>query len=458
MSTTLRQPRATGTLATRPLSPRLREVLDHARRHVEDGLVPLVLFNDPEIYGAELDRVFARCWIFVAHESEIANPGDYLQRAIGEDPWIVTRDAAGKIHVLFDSCIHHGAQICRGEKGNTTYFECPYHGWTYDTAGHLVAVPQKNRAYKGLATEKLGLHQAAHVDVYRGLIFANLDPEAEPLRDHLGDFRWYLDLHLGLGGGMEVIGEPNRWRVDADWKTAAENFCGDSYHTQTLHRSIGELNLIPKGGVGTGGTFDVHITDISGHATSMRRTGPGTNTLFGYPEELKRQLTMPDLSEGQREVARGSLLHTGTVFPNLSLIHLPAIDSPNRESVSYLGLRQWQPKGPGRMEAVSWVLVPKAASADYRMRAYKASAASFGPSGNFEQDDTIVWSSVARAAKSVLARRGVAMLNFQMGMPGMSEAALLPDWPGPGTAWNTNLEEGVQRTFFRHWLQSMGAE
>jgi phenylpropionate dioxygenase-like ring-hydroxylating dioxygenase large terminal subunit len=319
----------------------------------------------------------------------------------------------------------------------------------------LVAVPQKSRAYKGLAIERLGLHRAAHVDSYRGLIFANLDPDAPPLADYLGDFRWYLDLHLGLGGGMDVIGEPNRWRIDADWKTAAENFCGDSYHTQTLHRSISEQNLIPKGGVGTGGTFDVHITEISGHATSMRRTGPGTNTLFGYPDDLKRHLTMPDLSESQREIARGSLLHTGTVFPNLSFIHLPAIDSPERQSVSYFGLRQWQPKGPGRMEAMSWVLVPRVASADYRRRAYKASVASFGPSGNFEQDDTIVWSSIARAAKTLPARRGAAKLNFQMGMDGMSEAARLSDWPGPGEAWNTNLEEGVQRTFFRHWLRAM---
>ena len=431
-------------------------LLKEMERGLAEGIVPLAIFNEPELYEAELEQIFGRCWMFVAHESELPKPNDFVQRYIGEDSWIVTRGESGKVSVLFNACMHRGTQVCRGDKGNAKYFRCPYHGWTYANSGELVGMPQRSLVYKRLELEKFGLRRAAQVDSYRGLIFANLDPEAEPLADYLGDMRWYLDLHLGLGGGgMEVVGEPNRWRIAADWKLGGDNFSGDSYHTQSLHASIAEHGLIPKGGVGTGGAFDVHVAEISGHSTSMRRTGPGTDTLFGYPTELKRELTMPDLQPAQREIALGSMLHTGHVFPNLSFIHIPAVDSAGGEPATYLSLRQWHPKGAGRMEAWSWILAHKATSPDYRRKAVKVAAASFSPSGNFEQDDMSVWSSISRSARSIPSRRRQTWLNYQMGMEGMGEAKRITDWPGPGIAWNTNLEEGVQRTFYGHWLRRM---
>lgn len=431
-------------------------ILDDVRRNLPDGFVPLNIFNNRDLYEAELEKIFGNCWLFVAHESEIPNVDDFVLRYIGEDSWIISRQEDGQIKALFNSCIHRGTQICRADKGASKYFMCPYHGWRYASNGNLVGMPQRRVAYKGLDFSKNGLHRAPHVDTYRGLIFVNLDPNAMPLGDYLGGMRWYLDLHLGLGaGGMEVIGEPNRWRIQGDWKLGGDNFAGDSYHTQTLHGSIAEANLIPSGGTGTGGSFDLHITEIDGHSTSMRRTGPGTNTVFGYPEDLKRQFDMSGLKEDQKEIARGSLLHTGHVFPNFSFIHMPSLDSPGGEQATFLSIRQWQPKGAGAMEAWSWTLVPKNASSDYKRRAVKNAVANFSPSGNFEQDDTIVWSSISRAASSILARRGLTHLNVQMGMEGISEAAITPDWPGPGIAWNTNLEEGVQRTYYHHWLRRM---
>lgn len=432
---------------------RVGALLDRMDKDLAEGCVPLAIFNDDAVFEAELDRIFGCSWMFLAHESELPGPGDYVRRYIGLDPWIVCRDDSGKVHVLFDSCTHHGTQVCRGDKGTASEFRCPYHGWTYNTAGELIGIPHRREAYKQIEVAAHGLRAAPRMEIYGGLIFASLASEGPSLGEHLGDFRWYLDIHLAPG--MEVIGDPHRWRIEADWKTGAENFSGDSYHTQSLHKSISEKGLIPRGGVGTGGSFDVHITDISGHATSMRRTGPGTDTFFGYPEALRAQFAGGRLSREQLELAAGSLLHTGNMFPNLSFIHMPAVDAPDKVSATSFSLRQWQPRGPGRMEAWSWVLVPAGASEEYRQRAYKTSVASFSPSGNFEQDDTVVWGSIARAGRSILARRGMAKLNYQMGMEGMSNAKVIPDWPGPGIAYNSNLEEGVQRTFFRSWWRAM---
>ncbi len=83
--------------------------------------------------------------------------------------------------------------------------------------------------------------------------------------------------------------------------------------------------------------------------------------------------------------------------------------------------------------------------------AYRAAVASFSPSGNFEQDDSIAWGGVSRAARGQFAKQQNITLNYQMGLEGMSEAKVMTDWPGPGIVYDSNLEEGVQRTFWRHW-------
>ena len=89
------------------------------------------------------------------------------------------------------------------------------------------------------------MFSAAKIATYCGLVFATLDPDAVPFEEYLGRYRWYLDIQLKLTpGGMEVLGEPHRWVVDANWKQGAENFCGDSSHTQMTHRSAIEAGLV----------------------------------------------------------------------------------------------------------------------------------------------------------------------------------------------------------------------
>ncbi len=64
---------------------------------VQDGLVSRKIFIDEAIYRRELEKVFARSWLFLGHESQIANPGDYLTNYMGEDPVIVSRDPSGRV-------------------------------------------------------------------------------------------------------------------------------------------------------------------------------------------------------------------------------------------------------------------------------------------------------------------------------------------------------------------------
>lgn len=439
------------------LSPRISQLLKSMDNELPQGLVPLWIYNDQEVYETELEQIFGRSWIFMAHETEIPNKSDYVVRSIGDDPFIVVRGSDDRIRVLFDSCRHRGSRVCQADKGNTNTFLCPYHGWSYKNTGEIDAIPNRKTAFKGIDESQWGLIPAPRVEAYRGLVFASLDENAKPLTEHLGAYRWYLDIHLGLTpGGMQVVGEPHRWQLDADWKSGSENFSGDSYHTQSLHQSVVRIGFAsPAAGGASGGKNDIHVIECDGHATSIRRKDEGYRNFWGYPPELIALFTCEGLSKEQRELAERSVTHTGTIFPNLSLIHIGLTDVPGTPDTAYFSLRQWCPLGPGRMEVRSWVLVPKEASEQHKAKAYKVAAATFGSAGNFEQDDSVAWSGVARSAAGKFAKSQGLLLNYQMGMEGMSEAKVLPEWPGPGIAYDSNLEEGVQRTFFNHWHRAM---
>ena len=433
------------------------DVLEKMEGDLETGLIPARVFSDPQLYRLELSRIFARSWVFVGHETELPRPGDFALRYIGEDPFIFIRDGDGVIRVLFNGCRHRGSQICRTERGNTAQFTCPYHGWTYDNTGRLTGVPAKHLGYREMNLADWGLFAAPRVSSYCGLVFANLDPDAVPLETYLGQYRWYLDIQFKLSeGGMEVLGEPHRWQVDANWKQGAENFCGDSSHTQMTHRSALDAGVIPSEAAGApGAAFGLQVHDCDGHAVSMRQQKGDAKVFWEYPEGVTRHFSSKRLSKEQFGLAQGAMAHLGTVFPNFSFLHVGLTDSLERPSGGYLSIRVWQPKGPTKTEIWNWFLAPKEASEDYKKRAYQIGMSSFSPSGNFEQDDLAIWPGIARTASSVFAEMNDLKFNYQMGLDDMFDVEPIPDWPGPGVAMPSNAGEGGLRTFHRTWYRKM---
>ncbi|MBM3941183.1 MAG: Rieske (2Fe-2S) protein, partial [SAR202 cluster bacterium] len=111
------------------------------------GLVSREIHVDEDIYKLEQERVFARVWLFVGHESQIPKPGDYFVGRMGEESVIMARDRQDKIHVFLNSCRHRGMKVCRYDEGNTPVFTCPYHGWSFGLDGKLVGVPYFKEAY-----------------------------------------------------------------------------------------------------------------------------------------------------------------------------------------------------------------------------------------------------------------------------------------------------------------------
>ncbi|MEV6509901.1 aromatic ring-hydroxylating dioxygenase subunit alpha [Streptomyces sp. NPDC051642] len=203
---------------------------------VEDDRVAGTLYTGPELFELEMDRIFHRTWVWVAHESEIAKAGDFKTAWIGRRPVIVSRDRRGGINVLLNRCRHRGASVCDVPKGNGNGFTCPYHAWSYALDGTLRGIPYPE-GYENVTEKKDLPLQRLKVGTYAGMIFASFNDEIEPLEDFLGGARLWIDRFMKQGAGypIKVQGE-HKFRFQGNWKIQLENTT-DWYHFPIVHRS-----------------------------------------------------------------------------------------------------------------------------------------------------------------------------------------------------------------------------
>ncbi len=367
---------------------------------------PRVLF-DPEVYRAEQDRIFGRQWLFVAHETHLPGPGDFVTTTMGEEPVIVVRDRKqGALRVFLNSCRHRGVKVCRVDEGNARNFACPYHGWTYDTEGKLRGVPQFKEAYhEELDRDAWGLIEVPRVECYRGLVFANFDEAAVELEAHLGDFRWYLDLILDRSHcGMMALPGVHRWRLGGNWKLASEQFAGDNYHANTLHQSMIRI------GVGPPETYkgdrpweiDFEAKTENGHGwinfdVPMGDVPPVVGEFIERTRAEARERLLPE----QHELIQ--MVQVGTVFPNLSILAF----------LGFTTVRVWQPRGPNAIDVWSYGLIERDAPPEMIEFARKMQTLTFAPAGIFEQDDGCVWGEAVDVLSGRQRRK--YPLNYQMG-------------------------------------------
>jgi 3-phenylpropionate/trans-cinnamate dioxygenase alpha subunit len=181
-------------LATSPHHGGYR-VKDVSKLILEDGAVQdRRIYWDQDIYEQELEQIFARAWCFLAHESQIPNPGDYLTTRIGEDNVIVARQPNGSIKAFINSCPHRGNVVCHADSGHAKAFTCAYHGWAFGLDGELATVPLEHDAYyNAIERPRYAMHPVAKVESYKGLVFGTFDAGAPSLRDYLGEMAWYMD-------------------------------------------------------------------------------------------------------------------------------------------------------------------------------------------------------------------------------------------------------------------------
>ncbi|MBY4401107.1 Rieske 2Fe-2S domain-containing protein [Rhodococcus fascians] len=206
---------------------------DRVSESVDAGWqLPASVYCDPEVYATEKDRIFAHAWQYVGREKDLTEPGAYLTTQLGDIPVVIVRDKHGLLHGHVNVCRHRLHPVAEGA-GCSTLLQCRYHGWTYTHEGSLRSAPglQDEDAFD---RQTLGLRPVS-VDTLNGLVFANPDAAAAPLRVFLGGAADRLDeLHLDFADWDHA--GTFTYDIPANWKLFTENAL-ECYHCPLVHET-----------------------------------------------------------------------------------------------------------------------------------------------------------------------------------------------------------------------------
>lgn len=246
----------------------------HIGRELQEGkTLPLSWYTDPGVLAAELDLIYSSTWQYIGRAADVAESGQFVTAEIAGRPIVVVRDRDGSLNAFHNVCRHRAAKVVLEECGQRRALQCHYHAWTYGLDGSLKGAP-RSRSETGFPQSELGLRRASAA-TWGPFLFANLDPDAEPLDTQLADVP-----ALTAGAGIDVDNLRFHFRVTYDlrcnWKIAIENYL-ECYHCPTAHPGFSHV-------------LDTDMTAYrlvlgSNHAWQngpLRQQNPGATPELGY--------------------------------------------------------------------------------------------------------------------------------------------------------------------------------
>ena len=202
----------------------IKELLNNQQ---EDWSLDQKFYKDTSIFDLEKYNIFYNSWIFIGHESQIPNKGDFFVYKLLDEEIIVLRNKENKVKAFFNVCRHRGSRVCLEEKGNTSRFSCPYHSWTYNLDGKLLAAKSLR---EGIDKSKLGLHPC-NIESASGMLLINLSDNPQSLKNLQSDLKEPFEM-FGFKD-LKVAAHKN-YPIASNWKLAVENY-QECYHCAPAH-------------------------------------------------------------------------------------------------------------------------------------------------------------------------------------------------------------------------------
>ena len=390
-----------------------------------------------DVLQRERELIFSRCWIYLGHESEVENRGDYRRRTVAGRPIFFARGRDGQVRVFLNTCPHRGALICRRDEGNAEVLQCFYHAWTFNTSGELIGVPGEDAYGPYFDRSELGLREPPRVESYRGFVFVSFNPHIEDLVTYLAGARDYLDLIVDqTEEGMRVVPGSNKYTTKANWKLLVENSL-DGYHFVPTHKTY--IDYIKSlGSFGDGIPEADRPPDIvkalgNGHCVAELAVRSGRPIAQWHPlygEEARepmarvRQRLVEKYGE-ERTRRMANTQRTLIIYPNLVINDIMAIT-----------IRYFEPLAPDDMEVTAWHLVPKDESEAMLAIRLDSFLTFLGPGGFATPDDVEAMESCQAGFRAV-----------EMEWSDISRGMLRP-----APQWADELQ---MRGFWRQWHANM---
>lgn len=409
---------------------------------VSDRGVHRYAYVDAAVFEMEMASIFGRSWVYVGHESEVADPGSFKTSWIGRQPVILTRDLDGAVHVLFNRCSHRAATVCQERCGAAGTLRCAYHGWNFRLDGSLIAPTFRDGyAEEDFDPAEHSLGRPARTDSYRGFVFASLAADGPSLVEHLGNAAAFIDLFCDLAPtGSIDVGSAGRhqYGYDGNWKLQCENGV-DGYHPNFVHqaylegvgRNGGAMRLFHGASAATAADLG------NGHALLDNRPNLAEihERSFGATEHGRRhfeQLIERLGGQRAREVARtnGGQGFNLLVFPNLLIIQYQ--------------LRVVHPRRVDRTEIDLYPTLLGGADEQTNAQRLRAHESFYGPAGGGAPGDLEMFRRVSEGLR-------VESMEWLPMVRGLRRTEIGPNGEQIGHV----TDEHPQRAFWGRWREEM---
>ncbi len=193
--------------------------------------LPAQVYFDAGVFTAEKEAIFRRSWQVVGHHDQVANAGDYFTTDLVGEPLLIARGGDGMLRGFYNVCRHRAGPPAEG-CGSRKIFRCGYHGWTYGLDGTLISATEIE-GVEGFNPEDFAL-VPVRTEEWFNLIFVNLDPNARPLRESLGELPKQAEKFQF--SGMKLF-ERRTYDMKCNWKTYVDNYL-EGYHLPSVHPGL----------------------------------------------------------------------------------------------------------------------------------------------------------------------------------------------------------------------------